>query len=124
MAVDPFDFLESRDDADELIEEFGASVSVRRTVASGPAYDPVLTPTDYGTFATKVEFTLKQIRQGNILDSDERWLIAAGPLAALGVSEIRPNDKVVVGSTVHTVLVAKPLAPAGTVVMFDCQIRD
>ncbi len=122
--ADPFDFLEARDDADELIEDFGAAVSVRRTVASGPAYDPVLTPTDYATKATKIEFTLKQIRQGNILDSDERWLIAAGPLAALGVTAILPNDKVVVGSTTHTVLIAKPLAPAGAVVMFDCQIRD
>lgn len=122
--TDPFDYLESRDDADELIEDFGAAVSVRRTVVSGTAYNPTLTPTDYATKATKVEFTLKQIRQGNILATDERWLIAAGPLAVLGVTEIRAGDKIVADGVARTVLVANPLAPAGTVVMWDCQIRD
>ena len=34
-----FDYLESRDDADELIAEFGQAVNLRRTATSGPAYD-------------------------------------------------------------------------------------
>lgn len=124
MASDPFDYIESRADADEMIADFGAPASVRRNVASGPAYDPVLTPTDYGTNAVKVEFTIKQMQGGNVLATDERWLIAAGPLVALGVTDVLPADKVVVGGVGHTVLIAKPLSPAGTVVLWDCQIRD
>lgn len=122
--ADPFDYLESRDDADELISDFGAAASVRRVVASGTVYDPDLTETDYATKAVKVDWTLKQIQGGNILATDERWLVAAGPLAALGVTSFLPGDKIVVGGAARTILEAKPLSPAGTVVMWDCQIRD
>lgn len=121
--ADPFDYLESRDDADELIADFGAAAAVRRTVNTGTAFDPVQTPTDYATQAVKVDFTMKQIQGGNVLSTDERWLVAAGPLTALGVSSILPGDALVVGGAVKPVLIAKPLAPAGVAVMYDCQIR-
>ena len=51
MSTDPFDYLEARDDADGLIDDFGAPATVRRYVASGPSWDPTLTPTDYPTLA-------------------------------------------------------------------------
>jgi hypothetical protein len=123
MAVDTFDYLESRDDADEMIQEFGAAASVRRVTSSGTDYAPTLTPTDYPTFAARVEFTWKQMQGGNVLENDERWLVAAGPLNALGVTALLPGDAIVVGAVVKSVLKANTLAPAGTVVLFDCHIR-
>lgn len=96
---------------------------MRRAIASGTAWEPTLTPTDYPTFAVKVEFTLRQMQGGNVLATDERWLVAAGPLAALGVTTLQPADALVVGAVVKPVLECKPLAPAGTVVLFDCHIR-
>lgn len=122
-APDPFNYLESRDDGDELIRDFGAVASLRRQIASGTAYDPTLTPTDYPTFAVKVEFTYLQRAGGNVLENDERWLVAAGPLNALDVTLVLPNDELVVGGVVKSVFQSKPLAPAGTSVLFDCQIR-
>lgn len=121
--ADPFDYIESRADADELISDFGTSVSVRRDVAGGTAFDPTLTPTDYGTMACKIEFSWKQMQGGNINAGDERWLVAAGPLSRVGVVEILPTDRIVIGGVARTIVNPNPLQPAGIVVMFDCQVR-
>lgn len=124
MASDPFDYLESRDDADELITEFGQAVSLRRTSQTGPAWDPTNSTADYATVAAKVEFTLKQMQGGNVLDTDERWLVAAGPLTALGITSVSAPDAIVTADgVVHPVLIAKPLNPAG-VVVFTTVIFD
>ena len=123
MNTDPFDYLEARDDADGMIDDFGAPAAVRRYVASGPSWDPTLVPTDYPTLAVKVEFTMKQLAGGNVLATDERWLVAAGPLTALGVSSVLPEDLIVVSGLSRPVLKADPLAPAGVTVMYDCHIR-
>ena len=122
--ADPFDYLESRDDADELITEFGQAVTVRKATASGSSFDPTLTTTDYATKAARIEFTTRQLATGSVLATDERWLVAAGPLAALGVTEIRPGDLFVVGGVERKAgPLTKPLAPAGTVVLFDVQAQ-
>jgi hypothetical protein len=122
--TDTFDYLESRDDADALIAEFGAVASLRRTTNSGTTYAPTQTTADYATVAVKVDFTMRQMQGGNVLDTDERWLVAAGPLTALGVASILPRDGLVVGASVKPILDSKPLAPAGIVVMYDCHIRQ
>lgn len=124
---DTFDYFESRDDADELITEFAAGqvATLKRMVSSGPPYAPVLTPLDPAptTPAVKVEFTLKQMQSGNVLDTDERWLVAAGPLAAAGITSLSAPDVLIVDGLERPILIAKPLKPAGIVVLFDCQIR-
>jgi hypothetical protein len=119
-----FDYAAKRDLSDRLITKFGAVASLRRNVASGPSWAPTLTPTDYATLAVKVEFTFTQMQGGNVLATDERWLVAAGPLNALGLLSVQPNDLVVLTDGVERpVLIAKPVAPAGLVVMYDCHIR-
>src|SRR6266404_7562465 len=123
MSTDPFDYLSARDDADGMIDDFGAPASLRRNVAGGTVFDPILVSTDYPTLAVKVEFTMKQLAGGNVLNTDERWLVAAGPLTALGVASILPKDLIVVAGLERPVFKADPLAPAGTVVMYDCHIR-
>lgn len=121
--ADAFDYAEARDDADELITEFGQAISLRRLVASGSVQEPTLTPVDYATKAVKLDFTLRQIQAGNVLDTDERWIVAAGPLTAAGVTSLATPDVIVVGTDVKPILVARPLAPSGVVVLYDCQIR-
>lgn len=119
-----FDYVESREDADELIAEFGQAVNLRRTTTSGPAYDPTLTTTDYATKAAKIEFSRQQIATGNVQETDERWLVAAGPLTALGVSApARPDAIVTTDGVVHPLLICKPVDPAGVAVLYDCWIR-
>lgn len=120
--ADPFDYLESRDDADELIQEFGRTVALRRIEKSGPVTHPTETPHDYSTFAARVEFTWRQLQGGDILATDQRWLVAAGPLAA-SITDILPADALVIDGTAIPIYKATPLNPAGTVVLFDCQLR-
>lgn len=123
MATDPLNYAEARDDADGLIADFGTAAAVRRNIASGTVFDPVLTPTDYPTLAVRVAFTLAQLQGGDILSTDQRWLVAAGPLVSLG--NILPNDVLVVnGVVVGTLLKSGPIDPtAAFVVMYDCQVR-
>jgi hypothetical protein len=118
----PFDYLESRADAGELIQEFGQPASVRRITNSGPPWEPVQTVTDYPTFAARVAFTLTQIQTRNVQATDQRWLVAAGPLAAPGI-EPTPADKLVIAGLPIEIVQVDALNPAGTAVLFDCQVR-
>lgn len=118
-----FDYIESRDDADELIEEFGQVVAVRRTSSTGPAHDPTITTADFTTLAAILDYNSRQIDGENILLTDRRALIAAGPLTALGITSIAPPDSIVVGGVAVPVVRVMPLNPAGVLAMFDCQLR-
>ena len=120
---DPFDYLESRDDADELIEDFGQSVALRRASASGDAWDPTVTTADYSTFAAVLDYSARQIDGLNILVTDRRALVAAGPLTALGITGIAPSDAIVIDGVAVPVVRVMPLNPAGVIVMYDCQLR-
>lgn len=116
----PFDYLTSRDDADELIQEFAPSgVMLRKITNSGTAYEPTQTPTDYPTYAARVAFTFAQLQGGDVLATDTRWLVAAGPLTALGVEPADGDTLVGVG----TIVKVDPLNPDGIAVMFDCKVR-
>jgi hypothetical protein len=118
-----FDYPAKRDIADRLITKFGAAASVRRNVAGGTAFDPTLTPTDYATLAVKVDFTMADRAGGDVLATDERWLVAAGPLTALGILSLVPEDILVAGGRERPILIAKPVDPAGVTVVYDCHIR-
>lgn len=122
--ADPFDYLTSRDDADELIADFGQAVLLRRLVSGGTESEPTQTPTDYGTYAAIIDYSDDQIDGENILRTDRRALVAAGPLNTLGINTVRAPDSIVLASgEVLSVVPVKPLNPAGVVVMFDCQVR-
>lgn len=126
-----FDYADARDTADELIEDFGQAVSLRRTTSSGTEWDPTQTVTDYATTAAILDYTAQQIANsqnqagnaGNILVTDRRAFVAAGPLTAAGITEIKPPDALVIGGAAVPIVRATPLAPAGTVVMYECQLR-
>jgi hypothetical protein len=123
VTVTPFDYLESRDDADELIEEFGGAALVRILTNSGTAWEPSQTTADKATFAAVIDYDARQIDGENVLRTDRRALVAAGPLAALGVTLFGPTDKLVIGGDVYSLIDVKPIKPAAVVVMFDCQVR-
>lgn len=121
--TETFDYAASRDDADELLAEFGQAVSLRRVTASGPAREPTLTPADYATIAAIVDYSDRQVNGESILATDRRAIVAAGPLTALGITSITPADKLVVGGVVVPIVRVMPLNPAGVTVMYDCQLR-
>jgi hypothetical protein len=118
-----FDYIESRTDADELIEEFGRTIAIRRITNSGPPWEPTQTETDFPTFAVRLAFTLKQLQTRNVQATDQRWLVAAGPLAALGITEVHPTDKLVIDGVALEIAPLDPLQPATVPVLFDCQVK-
>jgi len=123
--ADVFNYVKSRDTADRLIRKFGGALPrfIVRDVASGPDYDPVLTSTPFQTFAVRVEFTWKQLQDETVLSTDQRWLVAAGPLDALGLTDVQTSDRLSVDGVELTIVKASPLKPADVNVMYDCQIR-
>lgn len=119
----PFDYLESRDDADELIEEFGQAVYVRKVTPGGlTPWEPTQSAADHATYAAILDYNARQIDGENILRTDRRAFVAAGPLAAGAIVPAAP-DSLVVGGVAIPIVRVMPLAPAGTVVMYECQIR-
>lgn len=115
--VETFDYAESAADALELITEFGRTVSVRRTANSGTAWEPTQTTTDYETKGAKVDWTWRQLQDSSVLVTDQRWLIPAQSIA------VTSADKLLVDGVAFQIVRADPLAPAGTVVMYDLQVR-
>lgn len=118
-----FNYVASRATADRLLANFGQSVSLRRTSSSGTAWEPTQTTTDYATTAAIFDYTARQIDGENVLVTDRRAFVAAGPLTAAGIISIAPPDAFVIGSAVVPVVRAVALSPAGTVVIYDCQLR-
>lgn len=124
MTVTPFDYLESRDDADEMIQEFGQVVKIpRQTRTGGTDWAPIFSTVYHDTFGARIDFTWKQMQTMDVQTNDQRFLIAAGPLAALGITAITNSDKVSVNGVDIPLISVVTIAPAGTVVMFDCQLR-
>lgn len=118
---DPFDYIEARDDADELIQDFGTSAQVKTVTNSGSELEPTQTTGSTATFAVRVEFTTKHRAKWNVLQTDQRWLVAAGPL---GATVPQPGNKLAVGgATVGEIIEADPLNTNGTAVMYDVQVR-
>lgn len=122
--ADPWDYVESRADADELITDCGAAVSLRRQTTTGD-YDPTTSTVDYSTYAVRIEFSRKQLATGNVLDTDERWLMAIGPLDLQGFTEApaSPDAIITADGRAHPILRCDPLSPAGFDVFYDCWIR-
>lgn len=118
-----FDYPAKRDMSDRLLTKFGQAVAVRRTSSTGPEWDPTVTTADYTTLAAILDYNSRQIDGTNILVTDRRALVAAGPLTALGITSIAPPDSIVVGGVAVPVVRVMPLNPAGVVVMYDCQLR-
>lgn len=119
----PYDYVAATATADRLITKFGAACLLRRNTATGTAFDPTLTPTDYATMAAVVDYTEQQRAGTDILRTDRRAFVAAGPLTALGITAVLPADSLVIGGVEMQIVLAKPLNPAGVTVVYDCQVR-
>lgn len=117
------DYTLPRSTADRLLTKFGQSVSIRRITTSGPAWEPTQTAVDYATTAAIVDYTARQIDGENILITDRRALVAAGPLITQGVTSVAPPDTLVVGGVAVPIVRVTPINPAGVTVLYDCQLR-
>lgn len=126
--ADTFDYVAMQATADRLIKKFGATAAIRRLAKTGGTeWEPTQTPTDYATAAVVTNlprwYSAFADDNSDVLRTDRLGYVAMGPLAALGVTEILPNDILVFGAKVFAIIDAKPIAPAGFAATYILQLR-
>lgn len=105
--------------AAHLLERFGAAATIKRQ--SGTAYDPATgtstqTYTSYATTAAVFDYAQKYI---------DGTLIQAGDKQAYCAPSVAPEqgDRFTWNGADYTVVAVKPVAPAGTPVLYEAQLR-
>ncbi|KAB2692563.1 hypothetical protein [Brucella intermedia] len=114
-----FNYARSVKTADRLISKFGQTGAIRRTETSGDPWDPSTSDTDYPCTLVALNYDQKDVDGTLIKSTDKKVYVAVAGLP------IQPTttDKVIIGGVVSTIVEAKPLNPAGTVVYWMLQAR-
>lgn len=129
--AEKFDYLESQADAAELIEEFGQTGAIRRTVVTPPVNnweEGVETTTFHPVTVVTLPISEKRIDGTLILSGDKQVLIALDGLTitpAVG-DVVMFNGSFSAGvytGEAWTIQKLDTLAPAGAVVMYDAVAR-
>ena len=112
--------------ANRLLKGKGQEITLTRQTAV--AYDPAtgtaaVTTTTQTAYGAMFEYGDKNIDGVLIKEGDKQLLLSA--LNSAGTALVAPqlNDTVTINTVVYTVVRIKPLSPAGTTVLFDCNIR-
>lgn len=115
-----FDYAASKADADELIAEFGQSATLSRPTFTGPAYNPTPgTPISYAVTVVVLDFEAREVDGTRILAADRKVIMAKAGLA----TDPRTSDKLILGGVEHAIINVSPLAPGGTVLLYQLQAR-
>ena len=112
--------------ANRLVKGKGQEITLTRqaagayNVSTGTASVTTTTQKAYGAM---FEYGDKNIDGVLIKEGDKQLLLSA--LNSAGTALVAPqlNDTVTINTVVYTVVRIKPLSPAGTTVLFDCNIR-
>jgi len=105
----------------ELITEFGQTVTISRITVG--TYNPdtgaaTTTPATQTGKGIVEEYSAREIDGTNILRGDKRLM-----LSAVGISRPQINDTVSLSSIVHVIKEVAEINPAGTPVVYICNIR-
>ena len=121
-----FDYVKSAATAERLLQKFGQAVTLSRPSTNAPTYDPatgISTPVAPATYVGRgAVFDYKQtdINQTLVQAGDQRlYLSPAAPMVEPKTSD----DIVLANGTTYTVQRSGKIAPAGTVVLYDVQLR-
>lgn len=116
-----FDYAKSKATATRLIAKFGQAGKISRT--SGGTGDPwnpsTPTTTEYDATFAVLEWDQKDIDGTLVKQGDRKIVLSATGLAIVPTT----TDKIVIGGTPHVIGHVKPLAPGGTVVLFELSAR-
>lgn len=115
-----FDYERSQGTTNRLIDKFGQTGAIRRTQTSGDPWNPGTSDTDYPCTLVALDYDQKDVDGTLIKSTDKKVYVATKGLT------IQPTttDKVIIGGVVSTIVEAKPLNPAGTVVFWELQVRS
>lgn len=114
-----FDYARARATAERLIAKFGTTGAIRRTVTSGPDYDPDITETYYPCTLVTMEYDDAKV-DGTLIRKTDKLIYVSTAGLSITLAE---SDKVVAGGEVYAIENLKPLSPAGLVVYYEIQGR-
>lgn len=114
-----FDYAKSRATAERLIAKFGTTGAIRRTVKTGPDYDPEITETDYACTLVTLEYDDGKV-DGTLIRKTDKLIYVS--TAGLGII-LADSDKLIAAGEVYAIENLKPLSPAGIVVYYEVQGR-
>ncbi len=115
----PFDYADARSTAVELIAEFGQTGALRRTTSDADPFNPTQTTADHACTFAVLDYAKRDIDGTLIKQTDQMVYLSTSGLA------IAPEttDRLIVGGSSLTIVSVKPLSPAGTVVLWELQVR-
>jgi hypothetical protein len=119
-----FDYAKSAATALSLLTKFGVTVTVKRRTAG--VYNPATGEAMASGVAEQAKGALLPYApyiinnsNGSIRQEDARLLLSPNGLGAAP----EPQDQVAIGNATFTIVNVQKLAPAGTVVLYDAQVR-
>lgn len=114
-----FNYARTRATAERLIERFGQTGALRRTTSDSDPFNPAQTTADHVCTFAVLDYAKRDVDGTLIKQTDQMVYLSTSGLA------IAPEttDRLVVGGTALTIVSVKPLSPAGTVVMWELQVR-
>lgn len=115
-----FDYARARATAERLISKFGTTGAIRRTVQSGPSYDPVLTDTDYPCTLVILEIDISKV-DGTLIQQGDRMVYVSTQGLTI---EVTVSDKLVIAGKEHVIKQCRPLSPAGLTVYYELIIAS
>ncbi|TRB03470.1 hypothetical protein EXN61_21650 [Agrobacterium tumefaciens] len=113
-------YEEMRDVAEEMLAEFGMTGAIRRTVTSGPDYDPDITETDYACTLVILEIDISKI-DGTLIQQGDRMVYVSTKGLTI---EVTVSDKLVIAGKEHVIKQCRPLSPAGLTVYYELIIAS
>lgn len=114
-----FDYTKPRATAERLIKRFGQSVTLRQKTSSGPAHNPTIVNVDNACTGLVLEYNSNEIDGTLILTGDKKLMLSTQGLS------VTPNasDTMIIDGHNHTIEDIAHLSPAGTVILWEIQIR-
>lgn len=114
-----FSYSGLADTATRLIARFGQAVTQHVPSASGDAFNPTLTDTDYTVTGAVIEFERSEVDGSVVRETDRRvFLSVAGMSVPVAV-----GHALTIGGIRHRVQNVKPINPGGTVLCYDVHVR-
>ena len=112
-----FDYVRTKATAERLIGKFGQSATLRQVTNSGDSWAPTQTATD--TTIIVVDLNERMRDSSGTLEGQTRRTLLVSTSAGV---EPGKGDKVLIGGKEHEVSEVRPLAPGGTVILYEVDL--
>lgn len=120
-------YAKMRATADRILRGKGQAITLTRQ--SSGTYSPssgtatVTTTTTQSGYGAVFEYIDRNIDGTLIKAGDKQLLLSAVNSAGTALTSPVLNDTVTIGGTAYTITRIKPLSPAGTTCLFECNLR-